>query len=296
MVEECICAGFNRLSLPQQNFAKTANQGFEFMVGYNNHIGDFTYGISFNGSYAKNKILFWDETPGIPAYQQSTGHPMDSRLYYHAIGIFRDQAAVDKYPHWDGAQPGDVIFQDVNGDGVINGLDLVRDYKTDIPTFTAGATLNLGYKNFDLSILVQGAAGAERAYTEFSGEAGNFRMENIIGHWTPENMDAKKPRAWNRSAQYWMTDGWPNNTYWVRSSDYIRLKNLQIGYSLPAKMIKKIGIDGLRVYASGLNLLTLTSFKDFDPEAPNSDPNSIWVNSEVYPLNKNLSFGLTVTF
>jgi TonB-linked SusC/RagA family outer membrane protein len=284
------------LSLPQQNFAKTANQGFEFVVGYNNHIGDFTYGISFNGSYAKNKILFWDETPGIPAYQQSTGHPMNSMLYYHAIGIFRDQAAVDKYPHWDGAQPGDVVFEDVNGDGAINGLDQVRDYKTDIPTFTAGASLNLGYKNFDLSLLVQGAAGAERAYTEFSGEAGNFRMENVTGRWTPENMDAKKPRAWNRSAQYWMTDGWPNNTYWVRSSDYIRLKNLQIGYSLPAKMIKKIGIDGLRVYASGLNLLTLTSFKDFDPEAPNSDPNSIWVNSEVYPLNKNLSFGLTVTF
>jgi TonB-linked SusC/RagA family outer membrane protein len=284
------------LSLPQQNFAKTANQGFEFVVGYNNHIGDFTYGISFNGSYAKNKILFWDETPGIPAYQQSTGHPMNSMLYYHAIGIFRDQAAVDKYPHWDGAQPGDVVFEDVNGDGAINGLDQVRDYKTDIPTFTAGASLNLGYKNFDLSLLVQGAAGAERAYTEFSGEAGNFRMENVTGRWTPDNMDAKKPRAWNRSAQYWMTDGWPNNTYWVRSSDYIRLKNLQIGYSLPAKMIKKIGIDGLRIYASGLNLLTLTSFKDFDPEAPNSDPNSIWVNSEVYPLNKNLSFGLTVTF
>ncbi len=288
--------GSTGLSLPQQNFAKTANQGFEFVVGYNNHIGDFTYGISFNGSYAKNKILFWDETPGIPAYQQSTGHPMNSMLYYHAIGIFRDQAAVDKYPHWDGAQPGDVVFEDVNGDGVINGLDQVRDYKTDIPTFTAGASLNLGYKNFDLSLLVQGAAGAERAYTEFSGEAGNFRMENVTGRWTPDNMDAKKPRAWNRSAQYWMTDGWPNNTYWVRSSDYIRLKNLQIGYSLPAKMIKKIGIDGLRVYASGLNLLTLTSFKDFDPEAPNSDPNSIWVNSEVYPLNKNLSFGLTVTF
>jgi len=284
------------LSLPQQNFAKTANQGFEFVVGYNNHIGDFTYGISFNGSYAKNKILFWDETPGIPAYQQSTGHPMNSMLYYHAIGIFRDQAAVDKYPHWDGAQPGDVVFEDVNGDGAINGLDQVRDYKTDIPTFTAGASLNLGYKNFDLSLLVQGAAGAERAYTEFSGEAGNFRMENVTGRWTPDNMDAKKPRAWNRSAQYWMTDGWPNNTYWVRSSDYIRLKNLQIGYSLPAKMMKKIGIDGLRIYASGLNLLTLTSFKDFDPEAPNSDPNSIWVNSEVYPLNKNLSFGLTVTF
>ena len=288
--------GSTGLSLPQQNFAKIANQGFEFQVGYNNRIGGLTYAISFNGSYAKNKILFWDETPGIPEYQKSTGHPMNSQMYYHAIGIFRDQAAVSKYAHWDGAQPGDIIFEDVNKDGVINGLDQVRDYKTDIPTFTAGASLNLGYKNFDVSILVQGASGAERAFTEFSGEAGNFRMENVTGHWTPDNIDAKKPRAWNRSAQYWMTDGWPNNTYWIRNSDYIRLKNIQIGYNLPQKMLKKIGINGLRVYASGLNLLTLTSFKDFDPEAPNSDPNSIWVNSEVYPLNKTFAFGLTLTF
>lgn len=284
------------LSLPQQNFAKVANEGFEFQVGYQNKTGDFSYSVSVNGSYAKNKILNWDETPGIPDYQKTTGHPMNAHLYYEAIGIFRDQAAVDKYPHWAGAQPGDIIFKDVNNDGKIDGLDLVRDDKTDVPTFTGGLSLNLEYKNIDLSLLVQGATGAERAYTEFSGEAGNFRMDNVIGRWTPENIDAKKPRAWNRTSQYWMADGWPNNTYWVRNSNYMRLKNLEIGYSFPESFIKKFGIESFRAYASGLNLLTLTGLKDFDPESPNTAPGSIWVNSQVYPLNKTLSVGLTVTF
>lgn len=284
------------LSLPQQNFAKVSNQGFEYQVSYNNNAGNFTYSVSINGSYAKNKILNWDETPGIPDYQKTTGHPMNAHLYYQAIGIFRDQAAVDKYPHWAGARPGDIIFKDVNGDGKINGLDLVRDDKTDIPTFTGGLSINLSYKNIDLSILIQGATGAERAYTEFSGEAGNFRMDNVIGRWTPNNIDAKKPRAWNRTSQYWMADGWPNNTYWVRNSNYMRLKNVEIGYNLPQKFTKKFGLESFRVYGSGLNLLTLTGLKDFDPESPNTAPGSIWVNSEVYPLNKTLSVGLIVTF
>ncbi|MEJ7678624.1 MAG: hypothetical protein WKG06_12345 [Segetibacter sp.] len=284
------------LSLPQQNFAKVSNRGFEYQVGYHDKSAGFTYAVSVNGSYAKNKILNWDETPGIPEYQKTTGNPMSAHLYYQAIGIFRDQAAVDKYPHWGGAQPGDIIYKDVNSDGKIDGLDQVRDNKTDIPTFTGGLNINLGYKNFDVAILIQGATGAERAYTEFSGEAGNFRMENVVGRWTPNNIDATKPRAWNRTSQYWMADGWPNNTYWVRNSNYVRLKNLEIGYSLPQQLLKKFGIDAFRVYATGLNLLTLTGLTDFDPESPNTAPGSIWVNSQVYPLNKTLSFGLTVTF
>lgn len=284
------------LSLPQQNFAKVANQGYEFALAYQDQKGNFTYSISINGSYAKNKILNWDETPGIPDYQKTTGNPMNAHLYYQAIGIFKDQAAVDKYPHWGGAKPGDIIFKDVNGDGKINGLDQVRDNKTDIPTFTGGMSIDLGYKGFDFSLLIQGATGAERAYTEFSGEAGNFRMDNVIGRWTPTNTDAKKPRAWNRTSQYWMADGWPNNTYWIRNSNYMRLKNVQIGYTLPQKLIKKVGLDGFRIYASGLNLLTWTGLKDFDPESPNSAAGSIWVNSQVYPLNKNYTLGLTATF
>lgn len=284
------------LTLPQQNFAKVSNRGFEYEVGYHSSSANFTYSVSVNGSYAKNKIINFDETPGIPDYQKSTGHPMNADLYYQAIGIFRDQSAVDKYPHKEGAKPGDIIFKDVNGDGKIDDVDKVRDDKTDVPTFTGGLNINLGYKNFDVAVLVQGAAGAERAYTEFSGEAGNFRMDNVVGRWTPDNIDAKKPRAWNRTSQYWMADGWPNNTYWVRNSDYMRLKNIEIGYSLPQSLIKKVGIQALRVYASGLNIATLTGLKDFDPESPNTAPGSIWVNSQVYPLNKTYAVGLSVTF
>lgn len=284
------------LSLPQQNIGKVINQGFELQVGYADMSGDFSYAFSVNGSYAKNKIKFWDETPGIPDYQKSTGHPMYAQLYYNAIGIFRDQAAVDKYPHWAGARAGDIIFEDVNKDGKIDGLDRVRDDKTDIPTFTGGFTGQLEYKNFSLTFLIQGAAGAERSYRTFSGEAGNFLMDDATGRWTEDNPDATKPRTWNRSKEYWMTDGAPNNNYWVRSSDYARLKNLELGYDLPRKLINKFGIERLRVYISGANLITITPMVDWDPESPNDDPRSIWVNSQVYPLLKVYNAGLSLTF
>jgi len=284
------------ITLPRENIGEVVNQGFEFMVGLNDKAGDFSYQLSVNGGIAHNKIKFWDETPGIPEYQKSTGNPMYARLYYQAIGVFEDQAAVDAYPHWSGARSGDIIFEDVNKDGEINGLDRVRSKKTSIPTFTGGFNINLGYKNFYASILVQGAAGAERSYRTFSGEAGNFLYNDVKDRWTEDNPNSTYPRTWNRSKEYWMTDGQPNNTYWVRSSNYMRLKTVQIGYNLPSSIIKHIGLKGLNIYFSGLNLLTLTGMKDFDPESPDYAAGSIWVNSEVYPLNKTLNIGLSLTF
>ena len=280
------------LSLPRENIGEVINQGFELMLGYNNKVGDFNYQISVNGSYAKNKIRFWDETPGIPEYQKSTGQPMNARLYYKAIGVFVDQAAVDAYPHWTGARPGDVIFKDVNEDGKIDGLDRVRSKKTTIPTFTGGFNLDLGYKNFYTTIFFQGAAGAEMSQRNFSGTAGNFVMNEIKDRWTEENPSSTHPRTWDRALEYWMTDGEPNNTYWVRSSDYLRLKNVEIGYNIS----KKVGLENLRMYVSGQNLLTMTAMKDYDPESPDDAPGSIWVNSMVYPLNKTINFGLALTF
>ncbi len=267
------------------------------MVGYNDKINDFTYRVTANVSVANNKIKFWDETPGIPEYQQSTGKPMNAHLYYNSLGVFKDQAAVDAYPHWSNARPGDIIFEDVNDDGVIDGLDRVRLDKSDIPKLTGGLNIDLGYKNLYASIFFQGAAGAVRAYRTFSGEAGNYLLSDVVDRWTEENPSSTKPRTWNRSLEYWQTDGLPNNTYWVRPSDYLRLKTVEIGYNVPTAVINKIGIEGLRIYFSGQNLLTMTKMTDHDPESPDtSTDNSIWVNSEVYPLNKVLNFGLSVTF
>jgi len=269
------------LTLPRENIGKVGNQGFEFDLSYHKRSGTFRYDIGVNGGYEKNKIIFWDETPGVPDYQKSTGHPMNTDLYYKAIGVFKDQAAVDAYPHWANARPGDIIFEDVNDDGVIDGLDRVRIDKNTLPRFTGGVTVSLGYRNFDLSMLLQGATGAIRIHDTESGEIGNFLVEDAEGRWTPDNPNASKPRTWNRDEEYWRNQ---DNTYWVRNTDYLRLKSLVIGYNI---INNKGGINNLRVYFSGMNLLTLDKLKSFDPEV---------TSTTAYPLNRVFNFGVSLTF
>src|SRR5690554_2958888 len=219
--------GSTGLTLPRENIGEVENQGFEFVISYGDRISDFSYDLSLNLNFNKNKILFWDETPGIPEYQQSTGRPMNANLYYKAIGIFRDQAHLDSYPHWGGARPGDVIFEDVNGDGTIDGLDRIRSEKTDLPTHVGGFNIDLEYKNVYTSLFFQWATGAVRYdYFDMQGEAGNFLKRDVEGRWTENNIDAEKPRIWNRYFEYWRDN---NNTYWLQNADYMRLKNVELG-------------------------------------------------------------------
>jgi TonB-linked SusC/RagA family outer membrane protein len=275
------------LSLPRENIGEVVNQGFDFEVGYNDNKGDLTYQISFNSAWQNNKIQFWDETPGVPEYQKSTGRPMNARLLYQAIGIFKDQAAVDAYPHRPNARPGDIIFEDVNKDGEINALDQVRVDRTDLPTFTAGLDINITYKNFYTTLLFQGAAGASTFHYSNSGLFGNFMQEDAEGRWTEENPNATKPRAWNFSEEYWMASYNINNTYFFRSTDYVRLKNIEIGYNIPASINNKLGLQGLRIYLSGLNVLTLTKLKNYDPETNGYSQ---------YPPVKVYNAGISLTF
>lgn len=273
------------LSLPRENIGEVANQGFEFQVSYHNNLGELYFELGANFNYNKNKILFWDETPGIPEYQQSTGRPMNADLYYKAIGIFKDQAAVDAYPHWSGARPGDVIFEDVNDDGAIDGLDRVRIGKTDLPTHTGGFNIDLNYKNFYASVFLQWATGAVRYdYYQMQGEVGNFLKRDVEGRWTEDNPNASKPRIWNRYSEYWRNY---QNTYWLQDSDYLRLKNLEFGYTVPENICSKVSLKGARIYFTGLNLLTFTKIEDFDPET---------TSATAYPLNKVYNLGVTLTF
>jgi TonB-linked SusC/RagA family outer membrane protein len=273
------------LTLPRENIGEVVNKGFEFVVSYSDRLGDFNYRVGVNANFNNNKIRFWDETPGIPEYQQSTGYPMNTSLYYKAIGIFHTQAEVDAYPHWAGARPGDVIFEDVNGDGKIDGLDRVRIYKSDLPTHTGGFNLDLSYKNIYLSAFLQWATGAVRYdYYEMQGETGNFLKRNVEGRWTESNPNANKPRIWNRYAEYWRNN---QNTYWLQESNYLRLKNLEVGYNVPASLISKFHVEGIRIYFTGMNLLTFTKIKDFDPET---------TSATAYPLNKIFNLGINFNF
>jgi len=272
---------------PDQNIAALENKGFDFSVSYNGTISqDATWNIGVNGGYAKNKILNWDEPAGRLPWQVSTGKPIGSELYYNAIGVFKDQAAVDAYPSWPGAQPGDVIFEDVNDDGRITADDRVRNDMNNFPRFVGGVTLGFTWKAFDISMLFQGASGAQQYVLLSSGEFGNYLQDFFDGRWTAENPSSTQPRVYNREDQYWAAQA---NTYFLRSTDYIRVKNVRISYTLPQQLLSKAGIKYTQVYISGMNLLTWDKFDVFDPESSSS-------TSSNYPQRRLINLGLNLNF
>ena len=223
------------MTLPAENIGKSQNQGFDFNINYRDQAGKLNYQIGINGGYSKSKVLFWDEAPEMPDYQKRTGRPIptnpdpNANLYYVATGVYHDQDEIDKSVHRSDARPGDVIFKDVNDDGKIDGNDRVRNYKTNVPTFVGGFSLGLQLKQFDLSVLLQGATGAVNYISTESGEIGNYLASFANGRWTPDNTNADAPRTFNRSNEYWVGNA---NTYWLRKTNYLRLKNLQLGLYL----------------------------------------------------------------
>lgn len=279
--------GTSGLSLPDENLGKVRNQGIDFSLDYHKNFNDFTLAVGINGVYAKNKILFWDEAPGVPDYQRSTGSPIGAGLYYKAIGIFRDWDHVNSMPHWAGARPGDIIFENYDNNDVIDGNDRVRMDKSRTPTFTGGLTVGLTYKGFDLSVLFQGAAGGVFYQTTESGDFGNFLKSFYDKRWTEENPIASFPRTYNRSNEYWVNQ---QNTFWLRKNDYIRLKNIELGYSLPQILTKRVNIKHVRFYVGAYNLLTFSpDMKDYDPENTSGSGYN-------HPLNKIVNVGLSITF
>ncbi|MDR8392550.1 TonB-dependent receptor [Aliifodinibius sp. S!AR15-10] len=287
------------ISLPEENIGEVKSWGYDGSITWRDQASsDFLYSISLNAGWATNEIKFWDEAPGAPAWQQSTGAKMDTDLYYVADGIFQDQAEVDSRPHWPGARPGDVIFKDINGDGSITADDRRRIERNDIPEWTGGININGSYKNFDFTIFFQGAAGASQYYQTQSGEFGNYFQEYAENRWRPDPNDASGmsphpdygefsgPRTFNREEEYWIQQ---RNTYFYRDTDYIRLKTLEIGYNMPDNLMTKLGMRNLRIYANGFNLLTFDKFKLMDPEASSQ-------GGEYYPQKRVINVGLTASF
>lgn len=278
------------LTLPAQNIGEVANSGFDFQLGYRGEIGKLNFNVSVNGGYAKNKVLFWDEAPGAPEWQRTTGRPMYTFQSYVYDGVFKDQKEIDantiNYKSIvNTLRPGDMKYKDYNNDGKIDPNDQVRWDKTQLPLFQGGINLSANYEDFDLTVLFQGAAGAlQYVSAGESGNIGNYLLDIYENRWTVENPSSVHPRIANRNDQYFSG----NNTYWLRSSDYIRLKNFELGYNMPEKLISKIGFKKCRVYANGLNLFTFDKLKVYDPETVNS-------TGQYYPQSRIINFGFTAT-
>lgn len=293
------------MTLPAENFGKVANNGWEFNIGYRGKAGELSYNVGINGGYARNKILFWDEAPGAPDWQKTTGSPMNTFLMYEYDGVFKDQAEIDATTVREGfpddvndesrkdyrtiigtLRPGDMKYKDTNGDGKIDPDDRIRPDFNNIPLFQGGLVLGGQYKNFDLSILFQGAAGAKQYVSAGEmGSIGNFFLDIYENRWTIDNPSSEHPRIAERGDQYYSY----NNTYWFRNRNYVRLKNLELGYTLPADLTNRIKINNLRLYVNGLNLFTWDKLKVLDPESDNT-------TGQYYPQARVINAGLSVTF
>ncbi|MEO5889023.1 MAG: TonB-dependent receptor [Ferruginibacter sp.] len=284
--------------LPPVNLGKIDNKGYEFKLGYSDNIGEFKYTVSVNGGYAKNKIVFWDEAPGAEAWQTSTGHPYGSNgqafIAYQYDGVFLDQKEIAAntidYSSIGGANllPGDMKFKDINNDKKIDYKDQVTLDKTRDPTFTGGVNIYLQYKGFDCSILAQGATGGLLYIGTQSGDWGNYLQYSYDHRWSIEKPSSVDPRLPNRNNTYYSgTAG--NNTYWLRSSDYVRLKNVEIGYNLSPAILKRAGMASLRVFVGGVNLYTIDKMKIWDPESTSGD-------GTYYPQSRIINVGASVTF
>jgi TonB-linked SusC/RagA family outer membrane protein len=281
---------YTGLSLPDENIGVVENKGFELILKHEKRSGDFRYNITGNMSFSRNKVVFIDEAPGAELYQLATGRPIGSSLYYNAIGIFRDEAHIDSYPHLLNAQPGDIIYEDTNGDGEINSRDQIRENMTNIPEIVYGLTANFAYKGFDLSVLFQGQENAKQFFgsyfTVMNYSLGNFAVWRANDHWSPENTDATMPRPDNSNTN----NNTLTSTQWLINAGFLRLKSLELGYTFPKSLCDKVGMQNLRISVSGHNLfLIYDHMKEIglDPEA-----SDYWYYSQQRVWN----IGISLTF
>lgn len=285
-------------SLPAINAGIVENKGFEIELEHRKNFRDWGYSIKGNISYAKNKIISADEPEySDKPWQRRTGTQIDEMYGYVAEGLFQswDEVNNPDIPKTTASnlQPGDIRYKDLNGDGVINDSDQCYLGKISTPDKIVGLSLAGNYKNFDFSLLFQGALGG---HTWFTGaavwpfESKASVLEDVIGnYWSSNNTPEQNAKVdYPRLSSDHSDNNYVNSTYWLRSSDYLRLKNVEIGYRLPKKALSFLGVDDLRIYANAVNLFTWDHMKIFDPESPGGAIN--------YPQMKVFNLGVHVSF
>lgn len=281
--------------LPPVNGGRVDNRGFEFNLSYNaNPTNKLRFRAGVNGGYARNQVVFMDEIPGAPEWQFQEGRQIGAYLVYISDGVFQSQEEIAANTiDYSGVTaqllPGDMKIQDYDGNGVIDADDQVRIDQSATPTFNFGANFSLTYGNFDLNILLQGATGAAIRIQTESGDIGNFLQWSHDNRWSIDNPSSEHPRLASRGDTYYTGGNFGNNTYFLFSKNYIRLKNIELGYNVPQSVLSKVRLGGLRLYVNSLNLLTLAANDIFDPEA-------VAGSGVYYPQARVINTGLSVTF
>jgi TonB-linked SusC/RagA family outer membrane protein len=286
-----------------QNSGKVENKGFEIMLKHENRINaDWSYALSGNFSFARNRVLKRALTDSYPNYRAQLGESSYAKYGFQALGLFQTQEEIDQYPQapsGEALRPGDIKYLDVNGDGIISSMyDYIRIGYGEVPEISFSLNMHVSWKNFYAMLLWQGVTHCDYelqgvyetgvlASTNFTSpfsENGNSPYYLIEGAWTPENPNARWPRLSTRFG----SSAW-QSTWWLINGEYLRLKNAHIGYNVPEKFLKKTPFTRINIYLAGTNLLTFSHFKYMDPEAPS-------VSRGNYPQQQTFSIGLNVTF
>jgi hypothetical protein len=299
-------------TLPQQNLNADRNQGWELSLTYRGNIKDFNYYINPLVSYTKSMRTEWLETTASNQfdYWKNRTSGRNNNIWWGNESEYMftsmDEIRNYKLPMGQGSTPGDWILNDWNGDGVINGNDEHPIATKGLPFYNYGINMGGSWKNFDMAINFQGASGVYVEYGEVLIQplsfGGNNTMSYFMDRWRPvdPNADFFHPATEWTSGYYPVTghDGRRTGTNLVQDASYMRLKTLELGYTIPKKIFAKAGVDAFRVYFSGYNLLTWTGLEDVDPERPGAAGGASTNTVDVYnyPVNRTFTFGASITF
>lgn len=271
---------------PNENIGQNRYTGWEFDLSWQDHIGNFGYFISGNASLQDSKVLFMDEVNQPYPWMSKTGQRVGQAFGYVSDGLFESQSEINSRAKILGyvAQPGDVKYLDLNGDGVINQLDQTA-IGSDKPNIFFGLNLGFNFKGFDFSALIQGVTNrylnlSGNGYYEFQNSGFGNAYEQHLERYTASNTNASYPRLSIGNN----TNNQAFSSYWYRKANYVRLKSTELGYTIPGKYSSFLKLQSVRIFANAMNLFTLSSLKDMDPE----------VNLGNYPIQRVFNFGINV--
>lgn len=288
-------------SNPRANVGKVLSEGFDGNFAYREKINKVDITVRGNITYSKNTILEKDEENNVYPYQMERDYRVNQAKGLIALGLFKDYDDIRNSPRQDfgTVQPGDIKYKDVNGDGVVNDGDKVAIGATTRPNMIYGFGISASWKGLDVNVHFQGAGKTSffidgpTVYAFSSGEWGNILADvagsnrwiehEISGTMSTENPNASYPRL----SYGGNNNNYRQSTYWLRNGSYLRLKTLELGYSIPKPLVNKIRFNNIRLFLRGSNLLTFSSFKLWDPELGSS-------TGTEYPLAKSFTLGLSV--
>jgi len=288
---------YTGLNLPDANIGESENKGVDFSINYSEKRSVVKYYAGINFTYTKNRIIFKDESPLIPDYQKATHFASDAYMIYETNGIYRNKPDVDKSAHLDGAAPGDIWIKDKNGDGKIDGADMVRIPYSPTPKLVVGVPMGIEWKGITVDLIWVGQTKAKILYQPMSGLSdANPPKWLADGRWTINNSDAPYPRAFTGKSN---RNQLPTDFFLIDGS-FIRLKSAEIGYNLPAHLFEKMKVANIRVSLSGFNLFSIDHFKKYGRDVENTSiPGSYGAGNNSafnYPQTRIYQIGLRVSF